>query len=210
MGAGNPAGPLRFGTGDTLNVNTGKALILASGIVLVGAATTANVVHYNNKPSDPEKVYLPGPTVTETVHKPMKVEIPGPTVTKKVEVTKTVRPEIPQEVSRSNERKSPKKSKAPVAPSGSARDIARSIFGSQFSCIDSLITKESGWRVNATNPNSGAYGLGQALPPSKMASYGSDWRTSARTQLTWMKAYLDGRYGGACVGWEFWKSHNYY
>ncbi|WP_455752843.1 aggregation-promoting factor C-terminal-like domain-containing protein [Streptomyces ardesiacus] len=141
------------------------------------------------------------------MHKPTKVEIPGPTVTKKVEVTKTVRPPIPDSVSRSNERKTPKTS---AVPRGSARTVAQSIFGSQFSCADSLIAKESGWNVSATNPSSGAYGLGQALPPSKMTPYGSDWRTSARTQLTWMKAYLDGRYGGACAGWEFWKSHHWY
>jgi hypothetical protein len=191
-----------------MNDKTGKILVSVSAVL--GAGFIAGVVTYSVPEAGTEKVYLPGPTVTETVHKPMRVEIPGPTVTKKVEVTKTVRPDIPEGVSRSNERKSPKKSKATVAPSGSARDIARSIFGSQFSCINSLIQKESGWSVTATNPSSGAYGLGQALPPQKMASAGADWRTSARTQLTWVKGYVDGRYGGACSAWSFWQNNHWY
>lgn len=208
VGAGNPAGPLWFGIGGYVDVNTGKILI--AGLLVAASGTATAMVVIGMQDTETEKVYLPGPTVTETVHKPMKVEIPGPTVTKKVEVTKTVRPEIPDSVSRSNERNSPKKSKAPVAPSGSARDIARSIFGSQFSCADSLIAKESGWNVSATNPSSGAYGLPQALPGSKMSSAGADWRTNPATQLRWMKSYVDSRYGGVCGAWAHSQANNWY
>lgn len=58
-----------------------------------------------------------------------------------------------------------------------------------------IIAAESGWNPHATNPSSGAYGLPQALPGSKMASAGSDWRTNPITQLKWMKSYVNGRYG---------------
>lgn len=58
-----------------------------------------------------------------------------------------------------------------------------------------LITNESNWKVNATNPSSGAYGLPQSLPGSKMASHGADWRTNPLTQLKWMYDYVIGRYG---------------
>lgn len=196
-----------FGIGVHLNVTTGQILTAGVTIALSGVAV-ASLVAFTGDP-EVKEVSVPGPTVTEREVREHKIPVPGPTVTKKVVETKTVRPKAPKEVSRSNERKweAPKKSKA---PSGSARDIARQIFGSQFSCADALIQKESSWNVQATNPSSGAYGLPQALPPSKMAPYGSDWRTSAQTQLTWMKAYLDGRYGGACAGWEFWKSHHWY
>jgi len=91
-----------------------------------------------------------------------------------------------------------------VPDPGSARGIARSILASQgmgddqYSCLDYLWTKESGWRVNAYNP-SGAYGIPQALPGSKMASAGSDWQTNPATQITWGLGYIDSRYGSPCA-----------
>ncbi|MFT7765224.1 hypothetical protein [Clavibacter tessellarius] len=86
---------------------------------------------------------------------------------------------------------------------GSARGIARSILASQgmgddqYACLDYLWTKESGWRVNAYNP-SGAYGIPQALPGSKMASAGADWQTNPATQIVWGLGYIDSRYGSPC------------
>jgi len=70
----------------------------------------------------------------------------------------------------------------------------------QYSCLVSLWNKESGWRVNAANP-SGAYGIPQALPGSKMASAGADWETSAATQIEWGLGYISGRYGTPCGAW---------
>lgn len=66
---------------------------------------------------------------------------------------------------------------------------------SWFNGLNSIIQQESGWRVNATNPSSGAYGIPQSLPGNKMASAGSDWRTNPITQLKWMYSYIKGRYG---------------
>lgn len=83
------------------------------------------------------------------------------------------------------------------------------IPASWFDAINFIVTHESGWRVNATNPSSGAYGLPQALPGSKMASAGSDWRTNPVTQLKWMKGYVS-RYGGGPGAAAFWKSHHWY
>lgn len=83
------------------------------------------------------------------------------------------------------------------------------IPASWFDAINFIVTHESGWRVNATNPSSGAYGLPQALPGSKMASAGSDWRTNPVTQLKWMKSYVN-RYGGGPGAAAFWKSHHWY
>ncbi|ALD12625.1 hypothetical protein GW571_06605 [Clavibacter capsici] len=90
-----------------------------------------------------------------------------------------------------------------VPDPGSAKGIARSILASQgmgddqYACLDYLWTKESGWRVNAYNP-SGAYGIPQALPGSKMASVGADWQTNPATQITWGLQYIDSRYGSPC------------
>lgn len=192
-----------------MDVTTGRILVAGSTVALAGALTAGVLVGFSD--SEIQKVPVPGPTVTQTDRFPVKIPVPGPTVTKKVtvEVTKTVRPKYPPRATRSNERKVPRKQSSSRSY-GSAQAAAKAIFGSQYSCAASLISRESGWNVHATNPSSGAYGLGQALPPSKMASAGSDWRTNPSTQLRWMKSYVDSRYGGACSAWSFWTSHHYY
>jgi hypothetical protein len=102
----------------------------------------------------------------------------------------------------------------PTTPSGSygsAYAIAQSMVPSgQFACFSNIIERESGWDVHATNPSSGAYGLGQALPGSKMASAGSDWENNPTTQIKWVLSYMDSRYGSPCGAWSFWQSHNWY
>lgn len=73
-----------------------------------------------------------------------------------------------------------------------------------------IINHESGWRVNATNASSGAYGLAQALPGSKMATMGSDWHDNYQTQLKWFINYCSSRYGGLVNSKNFWESHGWY
>jgi hypothetical protein len=97
---------------------------------------------------------------------------------------------------------------------GSPRAIARAMladrgWSSQWGCLDSLWSRESGWRVYASNP-SGAYGIPQALPGSKMASAGSDWRTNPATQIRWGLGYIASSYGGPCAAWHHSQSHNWY
>lgn len=83
------------------------------------------------------------------------------------------------------------------------------IPASWYDSINYIVSHESGWRVNATNPSSGAYGLPQSLPGSKMAAAGRDWRTNPITQLKWMKSYVN-RYGGGPGAAAFWRSHHWY
>ncbi|WP_277209445.1 ubiquitin-like domain-containing protein [Isoptericola croceus] len=91
---------------------------------------------------------------------------------------------------------------------GSAKALGRALAAErgwgddQFTCLDKLWTKESNWRWNAANPSSSAYGIPQALPGSKMASAGSDWRTNPATQITWGLGYISGRYGTPCSAWN--------
>lgn len=93
---------------------------------------------------------------------------------------------------------------------GTLKGYAASLVGSaQFSCLEPLWEHESGWSVTAGN-RSGAYGIPQALPGSKMASAGSDWRTNGRTQIRWGIGYIAGRYGNACSAYAHWRSHNWY
>ncbi|MFC7527916.1 transglycosylase SLT domain-containing protein [Actinoplanes sp. GCM10030250] len=72
----------------------------------------------------------------------------------------------------------------------------------QFPCLDKLWKKESGWNYKATNRSSGAYGIPQALPGTKMASAGSDWKTNPATQIKWGLGYIKGRYNTPCGAWS--------
>ena len=82
--------------------------------------------------------------------------------------------------------------------------------GEQLSCLIKLWTKESSWRADAYNRSSGAYGIPQALPGSKMASAGGDWMTNANTQINWGLGYISGRYGSPCAAWSFHLGHDWY
>ncbi len=73
-----------------------------------------------------------------------------------------------------------------------------------------LIYKESGCRTTAENAYSGAYGIPQALPGSKMASAGADWKTNPVTQIRWMIGYVNGRYGGWSQAMDYWWAHGNY
>ena len=106
----------------------------------------------------------------------------------------------------------------PAAPPnpGSAQSIAYNMMSSfgfnprtYFSCLNNIWTRESGWVYNAENP-SGAYGIPQALPGSKMASAGSDWQTNPATQIRWGLGYIKSTYGDPCSAWAFWQAHSYY
>jgi phage protein D len=104
---------------------------------------------------------------------------------------------------------------ATTTPSGSPQQIAQELLAqqgesSQFSCLDSLWERESGWNVSATNPSSGAYGIPQALPGSKMESAGSDWQTDAETQIKWGLQYIDSTYGSPCGAWSHEESAGWY
>ena len=71
----------------------------------------------------------------------------------------------------------------------------------QMPCLDKLWTKESHWRVNAENQSSGAYGIPQALPGTKMAEVAADWKTNPVTQIKWGLGYIQRRYGTPCNAW---------
>ena len=105
---------------------------------------------------------------------------------------------------------------APAAvPAGTPQQIAHSMVlangwgEDQFSCLVTLWNRESNWNYTARNASSGAYGIPQALPGSKMASAGADWATNPATQIKWGLGYIAGRYGTPCnalghsysVGW---------
>lgn len=105
---------------------------------------------------------------------------------------------------------------AQPVPSGSPQQIAEGMLGqfgwsaSQFSCLQPLWQRESGWNVYAQNPSSGAYGIPQALPGSRMATAGADWQTDAATQIRWGLTYISGRYGSPCGAWAHEEADGWY
>jgi len=80
----------------------------------------------------------------------------------------------------------------------------------QFQCFSNIVDHESSWNYRAVNASSGAYGLFQALPGSKMSSVGSDWQTNPATQIKWGLNYMDSRYGSPCKAWSFWQANHWY
>jgi hypothetical protein len=80
----------------------------------------------------------------------------------------------------------------------------------EFRCLDNLWTRESNWNHRAYNPSSGAYGIPQALPASKMGGAGWDWRLNPQTQIRWGLGYIKDRYGSPCGAWGHFMSHNWY
>ncbi|MGW6390121.1 aggregation-promoting factor C-terminal-like domain-containing protein [Streptomyces sp. NPDC055103] len=94
-----------------------------------------------------------------------------------------------------------------ASPQELARDI---VPASQYASFSKIVSHESGWNHTATNSSSGAYGLVQALPASKMSSAGSDWKTNPATQIKWGLNYMNERYGSPNAAWAFWQANGWY
>jgi hypothetical protein len=108
---------------------------------------------------------------------------------------------------------------AACAPPPNGPAIARQIawnqlvqrgWASQSQCLVNLWNQESGWNVFALNPSSGAYGIPQALPATKMAAAGPDWQSNPATQIRWGLSYIAARYGGPCNAWNHEMAFNWY
>ncbi|MEU8933216.1 transglycosylase SLT domain-containing protein [Streptomyces sp. NPDC048409] len=101
---------------------------------------------------------------------------------------------------------------AATGSASSAQAIAHRMIpdAAQFTAFSKIVSHESGWNPSATNGSSGAYGLVQALPGSKMASAGSDWKTNPATQIKWGLDYMNSRYGSPTAAWSFWQANGWY
>ncbi|MER6539890.1 aggregation-promoting factor C-terminal-like domain-containing protein [Streptomyces sp. 900105755] len=101
---------------------------------------------------------------------------------------------------------------AATTSASSAQTIAHKMIpdAAQFNAFSKIVSHESGWNPSATNSSSGAYGLVQALPGSKMATAGSDWKTNPATQIKWGLDYMNSRYGSPTAAWSFWQANGWY
>ncbi len=104
-----------------------------------------------------------------------------------------------------------------LAASRTPRQIARAMLpkfhwsaSKQFKYLSWLWQRESGWNKYASNPYSGAYGIPQALPGSKMSSAGPNWRSNASTQIRWGLRYIRARYGSPHRAWNHSQATGWY
>lgn len=184
-GAATPHHPIRYTvrSGDTLD-SIATAHHLTGGWLALAELNRAIIV-------DPNYIY------------------PGERITLSTASTK-------RNTQRSPRRRISPQASSPVSSGASPRTIAarmvhdRGWDSAQYTCLVRLWNRESGWKVHAYNSSGGAYGIPQALPGSKMSAAGSNWRDSARTQITWGLDYISGRYGNPCGAWAHSQSHNWY
>lgn len=121
-----------------------------------------------------------------------------------------------QKIRKDREERAARKAADRAAASGDPKAIARSLLSehgwddSEFTCLETMWERESSWDPSAENPSSGAYGIAQALPASKMSEFGSDYRTNAKTQIKWGLSYISSRYDSPCGAWSFWQRNNWY
>lgn len=91
------------------------------------------------------------------------------------------------------------------------QQYARSILNEKdYEALDFIITHESGWNANNVNKKSGASGLCQSLPASKMAISGKDYKTNYKTQINWCILYCNTRYGSIQKAKAFWLKHHWF
>ena len=124
-----------------------------------------------------------------------------------VAATKSTTPAAQQQVAAA-----PMAGTSPAAAQSFARSYlaGKGLGEAEFQCLVTLWTKESGWNFQASNPSSGAYGIPQSLPGSKMASIGADWQTNPQTQIIWGVTYIEGRYGSPCGAMAAWTVKGWY
>ncbi len=144
-----------------------------------------------------ELTATPSPTPTATPSpSPSLSPSPSPTPSPKPTRKPTPRPK-------------PRATPLPDTVAGARQYVKNAVGISQYNCINYVWTRESKWNPRAGSPER-AYGIPQAFPGSKMASFGSNWKTSPLTQVKWGLSYVKSRYGSACGAYNFWKAHGWY
>jgi hypothetical protein len=105
--------------------------------------------------------------------------------------------------------KAPKPRPMPTVAAAKAYAL-RALGSRQYSYLNEIALHESAWNPHAVNRSTGAYGIPQALPGSKMATVASDWHDNPVTQVKWMIRYVYARYGSASAAWSYWLAHHWY
>lgn len=209
--------------GDRVSVELGDkgVIIKVQRVVVATVASTQEVPFEQVSQDSPEltvgtkKVVQQGKVgereVVETV-----TTVDGVEESRVVTASKVTRDPVSQITQVGTKPAAPAVPDVPAPSPGSAQAIAQQMMSAQYSwgndqfaCLVNLWNRESSWNTYAANP-SGAYGIPQALPGSKMAAFGSDWKTNPATQIAWGLSYISGRYGDPCGAWSSFLSKGWY
>ena len=192
---------------------------VAAIVLLVGAAIVALPAALAEQPaSNAKMVYFPAdanelvgamwPTPLPPAPSPTLAPTPSPTPSPTETPSPTASP-TPTPTRKPTSKPKPKPIVYANTVAG-ARAYVRARIGTRgYNCVNAIWTAESKWNPRAGRLT-GAYGIPQAFPGSKMAAFGSNWRTSPITQVKWGIWYVNSRYGSACEAWAFWRSHGWY
>jgi hypothetical protein len=164
----------------------GAADQIPAGAQVFGAATTVAALA-NQSVAAPVKLSAAAPAK-------LSIAVPAPTAPKSIAPTSIALPAIAG---------TPRQMAYAVA-------VRAGLSAQQWSCLSQLWQQESKFQTTVRNARSGAYGIPQALPASRMASAGADWRTNPVTQIRWGLRYISTRYGTACTAWSHWKRDRWY
>ncbi len=174
-----------------------------------GLVFSAIFALYDNPPRKTQAETFDKQGTSEIVQAPVEKPVSTP-----VNEVKPVEPPTPKVAPQPKQAEAPKPKPVITDPNsnqaiGQQMAAAKGWTGDQWRCLDSLWTSESHWRHTVANyQGSGAYGIPQALPASKMASHGSDYLTNPRTQIAWGLDYIKSRYGTPCGAWSSWNSRS--
>lgn len=174
---------------------------------LAGAALVMVLAAASGAASTPSSVASPAPSSTPSMVAAASTTAPAPTSTPVLSGVlhppRTIRIETDP----------PTPTAAPIPTVEDAKAWALATLGAREAyCLDRIVWHESRWNPLVWNKKgSGAYGLVQAKPGSKMASAGPDWQTNPITQLRWaIYDYALPKYGGLCRAWQWWGSHGWW
>lgn len=168
-------------------------------VVLSALLLTFTTPHPNNSTKASKPTESPGQPLAKSNEQPVKPVEPQKTVKTMAVATAIVEPEQPQ-------------IKTVAKPLSDKQQLMQQagIPESDWNAVDYIVSHESSWRFQAKNASSGAYGLCQALPASKMASAGADYMTNPVTQLRWCHDYASNRYTGWWSAFAFWQANRWW
>jgi hypothetical protein len=205
-----------------IKLSRSKAVVIAAaGALSVATAASATAATWSQAPQG-QAARTPHLTVTAQLARPVPEAARQDSDSSATLVQHAYRFRLAQAQAAIARRQAAKKAaeraarKAAAAAPGSPRQIAQAMLGSfgwpasEFSCLDPLWAHESGWSVSAYNAGSGAFGIPQALPGSRMASAGPDWQTNPATQIKWGLEYIKGTYGSPCAAWAHSQATGWY
>jgi hypothetical protein len=184
-----------------------RSIVVA--LFLCGAATTAAT-----GPGAEAGFAVPQPTPQPTAQSGAVTAATAPHLRPRVlrRVTAYLAPPLSLRRPAAPAHRRPRHHHRPLTPREIGRRLAAAHgwSGQQWTCLDELWTRESNWHVHERNSSSGAYGIPQSLPATKMASAGRDWRDNAVTQIHWGLRYIAATYGTPCGAWAHSQSDGYY